>query len=153
MPATVVDRRADGVALITFNRPESLNIIGVEFVSLFEQALDECAHKEAVRCVVPTGAGRACCAGADVKGMANSAGGFGKARAEPGYNEQVERVRALQNHPTVLIYNMPKPTVALLNGLPRAADSPSCSRATFASPPRAPRSPPTTDSALRTSGE
>ncbi len=117
MPAILVDRRADGVALITFNRPESLNAIGVELVSLFEQAHDECAHEDAVRCVVLTGAGRACCAGADVKGMANSAGGFGKARAQPGYDEQVERVRALLNHPTALIDNMPKPTAALLNGV------------------------------------
>ena len=46
MPATVVDRRADGIALITFNRPESLNAIGGDFFSLFEQALDECAHDE-----------------------------------------------------------------------------------------------------------
>lgn len=117
MPEILVDRRADGVALITFNRPESLNAIGGDFFSLFEQALDECAHDDAVRCVALTGAGRAFCAGADVKGMANSAGGFGKARTEPGYDDQVARVRALQNHSTALIYNMPKPTVALINGV------------------------------------
>ena len=70
MADVIFDKRDNGVALITLNRPDSLNAMGGELMPLLAQHLDESRWDNAVRCVVLTGAGRAFCAGGDVKNMA-----------------------------------------------------------------------------------
>ena len=77
------EKRPDGVALITLNRPDSLNAMGGQLMSMLADYLAQCVRDGDVRCVVLTGAGRAFCAGGDVKamgqrpeaGLAQSAGG------------------------------------------------------------------------------
>ena len=66
----LVERRDDGIAKITLNRPDSLNAMGGQLMPMLAQALAEASTDRKVRCVVLTGAGRAFCAGGDVKGMA-----------------------------------------------------------------------------------
>jgi 2-(1,2-epoxy-1,2-dihydrophenyl)acetyl-CoA isomerase len=57
----------DGVATITLNRPDAFNALSLDLGrDLFHAAL-EVDEDPAVRCVVVTGAGRAFCAGGDVK--------------------------------------------------------------------------------------
>ena len=59
--------RHDGVATITLNRPDAFNALSLGLGrDLFHAAL-EVDEDPAVRCVVVTGAGRAFCAGGDVK--------------------------------------------------------------------------------------
>src|SRR5256885_16804966 len=59
--------RRDGVATITLNRPDAFNALSLGLGrELFHAALDV-DEDPAVRCVVVTGAGRAFCAGGDVK--------------------------------------------------------------------------------------
>jgi 2-(1,2-epoxy-1,2-dihydrophenyl)acetyl-CoA isomerase len=59
--------RADGVATLTLNRPDAFNALNLGLGrDLFHAAL-EVDEDPAVRCVVITGAGRAFCAGGDVK--------------------------------------------------------------------------------------
>jgi 2-(1,2-epoxy-1,2-dihydrophenyl)acetyl-CoA isomerase len=59
--------RRDGVATITLNRPDVFNALSLGLGrELFHAAL-EVDEDQAVRCVVVTGAGRAFCAGGDVK--------------------------------------------------------------------------------------
>ncbi|HEY8766205.1 MAG TPA: enoyl-CoA hydratase/isomerase family protein, partial [Dehalococcoidia bacterium] len=67
MSDVLFDKRPSGVALITLNRPDSLNAMGGELMPLLAQHLRECVSDPEVRCVVLTGAGRAFCAGGDVK--------------------------------------------------------------------------------------
>jgi enoyl-CoA hydratase len=59
----------DGVAVISLNRPDSMNAIGGTMREDLGKALFECAREdESVKCVIITGAGdRAFCAGADIK--------------------------------------------------------------------------------------
>ena len=47
-----------GIATITLNRPDSGNAFTTEMLAQWEQALRECIHDDAIRCVVLTGAGR-----------------------------------------------------------------------------------------------
>jgi enoyl-CoA hydratase len=62
---------AEGVALVTLNRPEVLNALDYTTLGELVAALDELDVDESVRCVVITGAGdRAFAAGADIKEMA-----------------------------------------------------------------------------------
>src|SRR5258705_11080523 len=59
--------RHDGVATITLNRPDAFNALSLGLGrDLFHASL-EVDEDPAVRCVVVTGAGRAFCAGGDVK--------------------------------------------------------------------------------------
>ena len=64
--------RADGVATITLNRPDAFNALDLALGrDLFHASL-EVDEDPAVRCVVITGAGKAFCAGGDVKGFADN---------------------------------------------------------------------------------
>ncbi|MBF6561317.1 MAG: enoyl-CoA hydratase/isomerase family protein, partial [Candidatus Binataceae bacterium] len=61
---------ADRVATVTLNRPDSLNAVNSRLHHELEQIwLDLRADRE-VNAIILTGAGRAFCAGGDVKGMA-----------------------------------------------------------------------------------
>jgi enoyl-CoA hydratase/carnithine racemase len=56
---------ADGVALLTLNRPERRNAYTAEMGTLLNHAYRKCDDDNAVRAIVLTGAGDAFCAGAD----------------------------------------------------------------------------------------
>ena len=101
----------EGIALLTLNRPESLNAMTSEMVEMLHNRLDEIAVNRNVRVVVLTGAGRGFCAGLDL-------GGYGTA---PGYewNGAVEKGLAVQKHIASLIphlRSLPQPVIAAVNG-------------------------------------
>lgn len=66
----VLVQQQDGMARITLNRPERLNALNVRVGKELAQALDDCDYDATVRVVILTGAGRAFCAGDDLRGMA-----------------------------------------------------------------------------------
>jgi 2-(1,2-epoxy-1,2-dihydrophenyl)acetyl-CoA isomerase len=69
---SLIVERAAQVATITLNRPDAFNALDLQLGSeLFHAAL-EVDEDPDVRCVVITGAGRAFCAGGDVKGFADN---------------------------------------------------------------------------------
>jgi enoyl-CoA hydratase len=101
----------EGIALVTLNRPDSLNAMTSEMVELLHRRLDDIAVNRDVRVVVLTGAGRGFCAGLDL-------GGYGSA---PGYawNGAVEKGLAIQKHIASLIphlRSLPQPVIAAVNG-------------------------------------
>jgi 2-(1,2-epoxy-1,2-dihydrophenyl)acetyl-CoA isomerase len=57
-----------GVAVLTLNRPESLNALTVEMGREFQAAVSE-ALGQGARAIILTGAGRAFCAGGDLRDM------------------------------------------------------------------------------------
>ena len=59
-------QRKDAVALVTLDRPDRLNALGVQLVADFEAVLDEVEADTAVRAVILSGAGRAFSAGGDL---------------------------------------------------------------------------------------
>jgi enoyl-CoA hydratase len=68
----LVERPAEGVALIRINRPEVRNALNMEVRQLLADRLAAVAEEEAVRCIVMTGNDKAFAAGADIKEMANA---------------------------------------------------------------------------------
>ncbi len=102
------------VAVITLNRPESLNAMNNELLDLLPVLGLRAAEDASVRSVVITGAGRAFCAGGDVKGMAEGDGEAGLGGGG-GFEARVERLRA-QEEISRLLYEMPKPTISAING-------------------------------------
>lgn len=59
--------RQDGVAVVTFQRPEQLNAMNRAFMDEIVNAFHEVNEDETVRTVIVTGCGRAFMAGADIK--------------------------------------------------------------------------------------
>ncbi|MXY79776.1 MAG: enoyl-CoA hydratase [Chloroflexi bacterium] len=113
----LVERRDDGVALVTLNRPESLNAMNTDLSDALRAALAELAEDAAVRCVALTGQGRAFSAGGDVKSMRERSrqegiGPDGEYHADVA----IRTMQARQLETSGLLHTMPKPTVALVNG-------------------------------------
>jgi 2-(1,2-epoxy-1,2-dihydrophenyl)acetyl-CoA isomerase len=100
------EKRAGGVALITFNRPDSLNAMGGQLLPQLVAHLERCEEDAGIRCVALTGAGRGFCAGGDVKGFAAS-GHVGITR---------EKLAQSALATSLKVHSMRKPTVALVNG-------------------------------------
>src|SRR6266704_5135476 len=67
----ILDRR-DGVATITLNRPDAFNALNLTLGREIFHAALEVDEDPSVRCVVVTGAGKAFCAGGDVKDFADN---------------------------------------------------------------------------------
>ena len=62
---------SDHILTITLNRPDALNAFTVGMGDALIRAFDEASDNDAVRAVVVTGAGRAFCAGMDLRGEGN----------------------------------------------------------------------------------
>ncbi|MCF6467477.1 enoyl-CoA hydratase [Nonomuraea sp. MG754425] len=103
---------ADAVATVTLDRPDAMNSLTAELKQALLEALRRAAADRAVRAVLLTGAGRAFCAGQDLREhAANLEAGRGLA----------DTVRAHYNPIVELIATMPKPVVAAVNGVAAGA--------------------------------
>jgi 2-(1,2-epoxy-1,2-dihydrophenyl)acetyl-CoA isomerase len=109
-------RLENRVALITLNRPERLNALTKDMMQALRATLAECAVDEAVGCVVVTGAGRAFCAGGDVQVQAKTAATGSKETPE----RRTDLLRSSMEA-SRLLHEMPKPTIAMLNGVAAGA--------------------------------
>jgi 2-(1,2-epoxy-1,2-dihydrophenyl)acetyl-CoA isomerase len=100
----------DGVAVLTLNRPDRLNALSPRMLQGLLEALPRLAEDPAVGAVVLTGAGRAFCAGGDVKAMA-------EAREAEGVTLE-ERAQGLRSRMEVSrwLHELPKPTIAMVRG-------------------------------------
>lgn len=96
----------DGVGIITMNRPERLNASSPAMTRSMIDILENLT--EDVRALVLTGAGRAFCAGGDVRNMSDR---LGDASLTPAWQ---------RNHPekavSVAFWNCERPIIAAVNG-------------------------------------
>jgi 2-(1,2-epoxy-1,2-dihydrophenyl)acetyl-CoA isomerase len=116
MSEELLYRLENRVAVITLNRPERLNAMTRDMMQTLRSTLAECAVDEAVGCVVLTGAGRAFCAGGDVQVQANTAAVGSKETPE----RRADLLRTSMEA-SRLLHEMPKPTIAMLNGVAAGA--------------------------------
>lgn len=65
-----LEKRDDGVAVVTLNRPAAMNAVNAELAGEVGAALEEIDGDDRVQVAIVTGAGRAFCAGADLKAIA-----------------------------------------------------------------------------------
>jgi len=100
----------DGVAVLTMNRPARLNALSRPMLAAMLDALSRLAEDPGAGVVILTGAGRAFCAGGDVKAMAEGSE-FDEATFE-------EKAQALRAHMEVSrwLHETPKPTIAMVRG-------------------------------------
>lgn len=97
------------VATLTFNRPDKLNALSRELLTQSIDILKRWSRDAEIGAIVVTGAGRAFCAGGDVGNMAK------ENQAPPSLEEQIDGLREAQEL-SWLLYNMPKVTIAAVNG-------------------------------------
>lgn len=98
------------VALITLNRPDRLNAWTPRMMAEYREAIERANDDPGVGAVVMTGAGRAFCAGADIKAV------FGAQVDRGGPAEASHDARSPENYLTFLA-RMSKPTIAAINGV------------------------------------
>ena len=101
----------DGIATLTFNRPNKRNAMSDEMRTQFVTALESVAADKAIRALVLTGAGKGFCAGGDIAGMERRMQAPTGEIAFNGWHRQ-QRVHRTQ----ALLHTLPKPTIAAVNG-------------------------------------
>lgn len=105
----VLFTKEDGIGTITLNRPDSMNALGGGMRQEILAAMETAVADNEVRVIVVTGAGKAFCAGGDVKEFVS-----GKTRAEAtlGIDQRPTRDKVV-----LLIQSTGKPVIASLNGV------------------------------------
>ena len=92
------------IALVTINRPSALNALNAEVMDTLTRLFQTQGHRDGLRAIVLTGAGKAFVAGADIPSMVS----FTPAQAE---------VFAAKGHTLALaIEALPVPVIAAING-------------------------------------
>jgi 2-(1,2-epoxy-1,2-dihydrophenyl)acetyl-CoA isomerase len=101
--------RIDGpVATLQLNRPRAFNAIDEDMIGELGEALREASADPQVKAFILTGSGRAFCFGADVSE-------FQRLR-EQGGAASLETLLSKAQEAMQVLYDMPKPTLAVLNG-------------------------------------
>lgn len=107
--------RQERVAILTLNRPESLNALNHELREGVMQACQELRHDDDVWAVVLTGAGRGFCSGVDLRGARDSDDG------QPSRQERLD-VYGWVGRLAITIYRtLDKPIIAAVNGVAAGA--------------------------------
>ncbi|WP_369188296.1 enoyl-CoA hydratase/isomerase family protein [Streptomyces sp. R08] len=94
---------ADGVRTLTLNRPHRKNAIDAQLWDALRTALSAAGSDRTVRALVLTGAGNAFCSGADIRNGVSS-------------EHPLYRMRTL-SEVTLLLHELPIPTIAKVNGV------------------------------------
>jgi 2-(1,2-epoxy-1,2-dihydrophenyl)acetyl-CoA isomerase len=106
----LLETAKDGVVTLTLNRPDRLNALSPAMMDGLLEALPRLAADPEVGVVVLTGAGRAFCAGGDVKAMAE-----GRETAAGTLEDRAQALRA-RMEVSRWLHEMPKPTIAMVRG-------------------------------------
>ena len=109
-PLVLRQDRADGLTTLTLNRPGQFNSLSRDMLSALQDELNAIATSETVRVVVMAGAGKAFCAGHDLKEMrANHSKSFMQAL----FRQCGELMLTIQR--------LPQPVIARVHGIATAA--------------------------------
>ena len=105
----------DGVAHLQMNAPERLNALSDEMLATLHATFDDLAETRDVRAIVLSGAGKAFCAGHDLKQMTQGR------QAEDGgqayFKDLFDRCAAMMTR----IRTLPQPVIAQVHGIATAA--------------------------------
>jgi len=102
--------KENAIATITLNRPDKMNAFTPEMSDSLYRAVEDGAQDKSIRVIVLTGSGRAFCAGADVKAMADR---FDVPEAQQRYDSA--RSGRVSLH--LLMQKCDKPIIGAINGV------------------------------------
>jgi methylglutaconyl-CoA hydratase len=115
-PLALYETRAPA-AIVTLNRPDRRNALNRGLIDALAAAFQRAAADGSVRCVILTGAGSVFCAGMDLAELAESLERLqapaerGAAEKDAVWDDALQLARLYD-----LIYTLPKPTIAAVNG-------------------------------------
>lgn len=109
-PLVLRTRDARGVVTLTLNRPQAFNALSEAMLGALQEALDAVAADDAARVVVLAAAGKAFCAGHDLKEM----------RADPSL-AYYQRLFAQCAEMMLSVQRLPVPVIARVQGIATAA--------------------------------
>ena len=109
-PLVLRSDRAAGLTTLTLNRPGQFNSLSKEMLTAIKTELDAIAADESVRVVVIAGAGKAFCAGHDLKEM--------RANHDKGFMQALFRQCG---ELMLTLTRMPQPVIARVHGIATAA--------------------------------
>ena len=102
---TILFQKADGIATVTLNRPDSLNALNSDVYNELYDVFEAIEHDEEVRVVILTGSGeKAFAAGSDVVEMQNM------------NTLEIQKFVATIRKASDRIYTLTRPTVAAIHG-------------------------------------
>lgn len=107
MSDVVLTDRSGAIATITLNRPEALNALTAEMVRALRDAATRLADDATVRCIVFTGAGRAFCAGGDIREFTANA---------PRIGAFIRELSRVMHEAQMRLMTAPKPVIVSVNG-------------------------------------
>jgi enoyl-CoA hydratase/carnithine racemase len=106
----ILQRHRDGVAFLTLNRPAQYNVLSEQMLAALRDTFETLAADASVRVVVLGGAGKAFCAGHDLKQM----------KANPSL-EYYQRLFDDCSRLMMRIQTLPQPVIARVHGVATAA--------------------------------
>ena len=109
MSELVEYRHVGSVAVIALNRPDKRNALSRALIAALTAAFQRAADDPAARCVILTGTGLAFCAGMDLDELRGTIENASEAEL---VWDDAAKLSALYS----LIYELPKPTIAAVNG-------------------------------------
>jgi 2-(1,2-epoxy-1,2-dihydrophenyl)acetyl-CoA isomerase len=104
----LIETVEDGVAILTLNRPESLNALSEGIRTGLLEAIERLGADTGIGCIVLTGAGRGFCAGGDVKTMGS--------RSAKVFEERAAGIQQSGRIPMAM-HHSPKPIIGMINGV------------------------------------
>ena len=102
--------KIDAIGKITLNRPEKYNSLVREMALALQDTLKNCANDDSIRCILITGAGKAFCAGQDLKEATDSKETEIDQIVREHYNPIIKKIRGIE-----------KPVIAVVNGVAAGA--------------------------------
>ncbi len=112
---TILASKADGIAIITLNRPEVLNAMNFQLVTELDQAITDAEEDDDVRAVILTGTGgRAFTAGGDIHEQREDARKLASGEMS---HEDDEARRLIRSQCSWHVAACQKPVIGAMNGL------------------------------------
>ncbi|TET37612.1 MAG: enoyl-CoA hydratase [Dehalococcoidia bacterium] len=105
----IIYTKEEGIATITLNRPQALNALTPTMEREWMAAIEDARDDDEVRVLVVTGAGRAFCAGKDMRDE-------GMEREAPSLFEMTKFMRENIHGMALAIANLDKPYIGSING-------------------------------------
>jgi enoyl-CoA hydratase len=105
-PLVLIDRRDDGVGVVTLHRPDRLNALSSAVAAELHASVADLARDDDVRALVVAGAGKVFCAGADIAELDTLDGPLGFSAFVRGLTDAL-----------AAIASCPKPSVAAIHGV------------------------------------
>lgn len=103
-PVLLVEKKG-GIATLTLNRPKQMNALSTELIKALSDAVTELRGDKDVGVVILTGAGKAFCAGLDLKEMGDTE------------NREKRANDPMFSDPPKLLRTLPQPVIGAINGV------------------------------------